>query len=87
MTYRRRQWWRNIRPGAELPVYLEGKRTITTPEVITEDLEAIGAGLVDRGWVRKSVAPARAGDSVLIRLHLPESAVAPIVVSGENEKS
>ena len=70
MTYRRRQWWRNIQSGTELPVYLRGKRTITMPEVITKDIEAIEAALVARGWVLKSAVPAKAKDSVLIRLHM-----------------
>ena len=74
MTYRRRQWWRNIRDGGELPIYLRGELIVAVPTVITDDLDAIAAGLVDRGWVRKAVANARAEDSVMIRLRVPEEA-------------
>lgn len=69
MTYRRRKWWRNIRSGEQLTVHLQGDRMSVHPEVITEDHGAIAAGLVERGWMRKSIAPAKAKDSVLIRLH------------------
>lgn len=68
MTYRRRQWWRNIEDGGALSVHLRGQLIVTTPEVITSDLDAISAGLLDRGWARRSMVRAKAQDSVLIRL-------------------
>ena len=68
MTYRRRQWWRNLQGGDLLPVYFKGRRRLTKPEVVTDDLDAIAQGLVERGWVRKSVAPTSAEQSVLIQL-------------------
>lgn len=68
MTYRRRQWWRNLRDESVLPVYFKGQRRMTKPEVVTDDFDAIAQGLVERGWVRKSVAPTSAEHSVLIRL-------------------
>lgn len=68
MTYRRRQWWRNIEDGSELPVFFKGKLTIAAVEVVTDDLNAVAAGLLDRGWARRSMIRARAKDSVLIRL-------------------
>ncbi len=73
MGYRSRQWWRNIETGHQLPVYLRGQRTITNPEVITDDLEAMVAALVGRGWMRKTAARASARDSVLIQLRFPET--------------
>lgn len=72
MTYRRRQWWRNVRDGGELSVYLRGRMIMTVPEVITDDLEAIAAGLLGRGWVRRSMFRGKAKDCVLIRLYLAE---------------
>lgn len=68
MTYRHRRWWRNLRNEDALPVYFKGQRRFMKPEVVTDDLDAIADGLVERGWVRKSVAPAKAEDSVLVRL-------------------
>ncbi|MDA0677504.1 MAG: nitroreductase/quinone reductase family protein [Chloroflexi bacterium] len=57
MTYRGRKWWLNLRDVTELPVYLKGERVLAVPEIITDDHEAIAAALVDRGWIRKSLAP------------------------------
>lgn len=74
LTYRHRTWWRNIESGSELPVWLKGRRIITTAEVVTDDPDAIAAGLADRGWIRKAIAPSGARDSLLIRLHIPGSA-------------
>lgn len=68
MTYRHRQWWRNIRDGGELTVYLRGERTDAIAEVVTDDLVEIGDGLLDRGWARRSMIRAKAKESVLIRL-------------------
>jgi hypothetical protein len=71
MTYRGRQWWLNLRDVTELPIYLKGKRILSAPEVITEEHETIAAALLDRGWIRKSVAHSAASEAVLIRLQLP----------------
>ncbi len=68
MTYRRRQWWRNIETGSQLPVYFRGKLVPTRVEVVTDDEEAIARGLIERGWMRKSIAPAKAHECVLLRL-------------------
>ncbi len=48
MTYRRRQWWRNIRDDGEVVAFLRGKKVVTTAEVVTDDLDAIGDGLLDQ---------------------------------------
>ncbi len=74
MTYRRRQWWRNIEDGGELPVYLKGERVVMSPDVVTDDIDAIAAGLLRRGWVRRSMIRAKAKESVLIRLRKPSEA-------------
>ena len=78
MTYRRRQWWRNLRGADTLPVYFKGKKRLTAVELVLDDLEAIASGLVDRGWVRKSVAPARAEETVLIRLNFTDDEEKPV---------
>ncbi len=70
MTYRRRMWWRNLLGSDEIPIYLRGSRILATPEVVSEDREAIGNGLLERGWVRKSAIRAKAAESVLIRLRI-----------------
>lgn len=81
MTYRRRQWWRNLRQADALPVYLKGRKLIMTPEVVLDDPGAIAQGLIDRGWVRKSIAPAAAGEAVLVRLRLSGKDKSPAPVS------
>ncbi len=70
MTYRGRKWWLNLRGVNELPIYLKGERVLAIPEVITEDHDAIAAALIDRGWIRKSIARSAAADAVLIKLRL-----------------
>lgn len=69
MTFRRRQWWRNVRDAGELSVYLRGCLIRMTPEVVTDDMDAIAAGLRDRGWVRRSLFRPKPKDAVLIGLH------------------
>ena len=71
MTYRGRRWWLNLRDVKELPIYFRGERVLSTPEIVTEDHEAIAAALIDRGWIRKSIAHSAASEAVLIRLRLP----------------
>lgn len=70
MTYRGRKWWRNLRGVDRMFIYLRGKRVEVRPELVLDDLDAIAQGLVERGWVRKAVANAKAEESVLIRLWL-----------------
>ena len=68
MTYRWRKWWRNLRDGDEIAIWLRGKRLSVRVEMVTDDHEAIAAALLDRGWVRKSIANAKAEEAVLMRL-------------------
>ncbi len=72
MTYRARQWWPNIRDADELPIVLRGNLILAVSEVVTDDLDVIAAGLLDRGWARRSMVRATAKDSVLIRLRVAE---------------
>ena len=69
MTYRRRHWWLNLKDVDQLQLWFKGTKVAVRPELVTEDLDAIQQGLTERGWARKAVVPARAKESVLIRLH------------------
>ncbi len=70
MTYRHRQWWRNIEDGGELPIYLRGQRMVAMPQVVVDDLDAIGVALEHRSLMRKFVAPAKPEETVMIRLRV-----------------
>ncbi len=70
MTYRHRNWWKNLLDSDRIDIYLRGKRVVVRPEIVTDDIEAIQQGLLDRGWARRVTVRAKAEDSILIRLHL-----------------
>lgn len=74
MTYRHRNWWRNLKDGDEIAIWLRGDHISVMVELVPNDLDAIAAGLLDRGWVRKAVASAKAEEAILIRLHLGQAA-------------
>jgi hypothetical protein len=71
MTYRRRQWWRNLQGGREITVIYKGRRISAVTEVEATDLGAIAAGLRDRDLLRRVVYHVPPSDSVLIKIMLP----------------
>ncbi len=72
LTYRRRLWWRNLWGVDEVKARFRGSWVMMSPELVADDLEAIGQGLVERGWVRRSMFRAKAKESVLIRLRFKD---------------
>jgi len=70
LTYRYRKWWKNLRDGDETNIWLKGELVSVRVELVTADLEAIATELLNRGWVRKAIANAKAEEAALIRLHL-----------------
>lgn len=68
MTYRRRNWWRNLRGGRPLHVWLRGERLPARATVVEDDYEEIERGLAGRGLARRASVKAGADESVLIRI-------------------
>ena len=68
MTYRRRLWWRNLRQIDELPVFFKGKKLVTKPEVVTDNLDVIARSLTERSRLLRCLVRATPEESVLIRL-------------------
>lgn len=77
MTYRRRQWWRNLRGGRTVLVTYKGRVLQAVTEVEEADLGAIAGGLKDRDVFRRVFYNVNPGESVLIKITLPGRATPP----------
>ena len=70
MTYRKRQWWRNLRGGRQVTVVYRGRRVAAVSSVEERNLEMIAERLKERDLARRLLFGVRPEQAVLVMLKL-----------------